>query len=184
MIEERSEIKNLSLYSENRKHRYLLARVWDEKKPIPLFVSKCSGEADGIHLELTNTLITNNLYALGYGGYYAVNLCSGIHGKTKELTDKETDCIILDYAKKASEIIISWGTLNTLVLKGRELEVLKLLKTTKKKVLAVSDRSGRTNLHILTPCVRSGFVLSEVDLKEIMAHSLKKTDKTENPITR
>ena len=25
-----------------------LARIWDEKKSIPLFISKCSGEADGI----------------------------------------------------------------------------------------------------------------------------------------
>lgn len=179
MIEEKNEIRNLSLYSEDKKHRYLLSRVWDEKKPIPLFVSKCSGEADGIHLELTNTLITNNLYALGYGGYYAVNLCSGIHGKTRELKDKETDRIILEYAKKSSEVIISWGTLNTLVLKEREEEVLKLLKGAKKKVLAVSDRIGRTNLHILTPCVRSGFFLSEVNLKDNLLHSEKKTEKTE-----
>lgn len=63
MIEERNEIRNFCLYSEDRNHRYLLARIWDEKKSIPLFISKCSGEADGIQLELTNTLITNNLYA-------------------------------------------------------------------------------------------------------------------------
>lgn len=179
MLEERNEIKNFTLYSDDKNHRYLLTRIWDEKKPIPLFVSKCSGEADGIYLELTNTLITNNLYELGYGGYYAVNLCSGIHGKTRSLKDNETDNIILKYAKKSSEIIISWGTLNTLVLKERETEVLKLLKSAKKKVLAVSDNNGRTNLHILTPCVRSGFVLNEVNLKEILAEGLKKTEKTE-----
>lgn len=178
MIEERNEIHNFSLYSDDKKHRYLLSRIWDEKKPIPLFVSKCSGEADGIYLELTNTLITNNLYSLGYGGYYAVNLCSGIHGKTRDMKDKETDKIILEYAKKSSEIIISWGTLNTLVLKERETEVLKLLKSAKKKVLAVSDRSGRTNLHILTPCVRSGFFLSEYNIKEV-TDTQKKTEKTE-----
>lgn len=92
---------------------------------------------------------------MGYGGYYAVNLCSGIHSKTKEQKDKKTDEIILEYAKKASEIIISWGTLNTLTLKKREDEVLKILKSAKKKILAVSDRNGRTNLRIVTYAERS-----------------------------
>lgn len=81
MREESNIIKNHSLYSDDYKHRYMLSRIWDEKKPIPLFISKRSGSSDGIFLELTNTLITNNLYNLGYGGYYAVNICSGIYGK-------------------------------------------------------------------------------------------------------
>lgn len=73
MIEVRNEIRNFCLYSEDGNHRYLLARIWDEKKSIPLFISKCSGEAGGIQLELTNTLITNNLYAFGYGeNFYAL----------------------------------------------------------------------------------------------------------------
>lgn len=166
MIEERNEIRNFCLYSEDGNHRYLLARIWDEKKSIPLFISKCSGEADGIQLELTNTLITNNLYALGYGGYYAVNLCSGIHGRTKEIKDKETDRII------------SWGKLTTNILKERESEVFKLLKSSKKKILSVSDSNGRTNLHILTPCVRNGFFLIEYNIK-VSSHSQKKAEKTE-----
>lgn len=178
MIEESNKINNFCLYSDDKNHRYLLSRIWDEKKSIPLFVSKYSGEADGIFLELTNTLITNNLYNLGYGGYYAVNLCSGIHSKTKEQKDKKTDKIILEYAKKASEIIISWGTLNTLTLKKREDEVLKILKSAKKKILTVSDRNGRTNLHILTPCVRNGFFLTEYSTKEEI-HTQIKAEKTE-----
>ena len=178
MIEERNEIRNFCLYSEDGNHRYLLARIWDEKKSIPLFISKCSGEADGLSLELTNTLITNNLYALGYGGYYAVNLCSGIHGRTKEIKDKETDRIISEYAEKASEIIISWGKLTTNILKERESEVFKLLKSSKKKILSVSDSNGRTNLHILTPCVRNGFFLIEYNIK-VSSHSQKKAEKTE-----
>ena len=81
MREESNQIENFGIYSDDDTHRYLLARIWDKKKPIPLFVSKRSGQADGICLELTNSLITNNLYTLGYGGYYSVNLCSGIFVK-------------------------------------------------------------------------------------------------------
>ena len=64
MHEERTQIENFGIYSNDDTHRYLLARIWDKKKPIPLFVSKRSGNADGIYLELTNSLITNNLYNL------------------------------------------------------------------------------------------------------------------------
>ncbi len=180
MREESNQIENFAIYSDDDKHRYLLARIWDKKKPIPLFISKRSGKADGIYLELTNSLITNNLYTLGYGGYYAVNLCSGIFGKTENLFDDETDKIISDYAKKASEIIISWGNITRNDIKEREKKVLKLLKISKKRVLAVSDGNGKENIHILTPSVRNGFSLSEVNLKELLALTEKKTEKTEN----
>ena len=43
MIEESNKINNFCLYSDDKNHRYLLSRIWDEKKSIPLFVSKYSG---------------------------------------------------------------------------------------------------------------------------------------------
>lgn len=179
MREIRNEIVNFGIYSDGNTHRYLLARIWDKDKPIPLFISKMSGQADGIYLELTNSLITNNLYKLGYGGYYAVNLCSGIYGKTEELADKETDKIIEEYLKKSSEVIISWGSLTRNDLKEREKEVFKLLKTAKKRVLAVADRKGRINVHVLTPSVRNGFEIAEIDIKKYCCVTAKKTEKTE-----
>jgi len=179
MREERTQIENFGIYSDDDTHRYLLARIWDKKKPIPLFVSKRSGNADGVYLELTNSLITNNLYTLGYGGYYSVNLCSGIFGKTETLADEETDKIIAEYAKKASEVILSWGNLTRNDLKEREVKVLKVLKNAKKRVLAVSDGNGKENVHILTPSVRNSFSLVEVNIKDVLTHAEKKTEKTE-----
>lgn len=184
MKEETAIIKNFAVFNDEETHRYVLCRIWDEKKPISLFVSKMSGQADGIFLELTNSLITNNLYKLGYGGYYTVNLCSGIHGKTDEVKDKETDVYISEYAKKSSEVIISWGTLNTNKLREREIEVLKLIKAAKKRVLAVSDNSGRTNIHVLTPSVRNGFSLSEVNIKEIISEREARADKQSSTVSQ
>ena len=179
MLEERNGIQNLTLFNDSKTHRYLLSRIWDEKKPIPLFVSKCSGEADGIFLEVTNMLISNNLYRLGYGGYYAVNLCSGIYGRTEELCDSQTDQIIREYAKQADSVILSWGSLTKKDLKEREKAVYVILKASKKKVFAVTDEK-KTNVHILTPSVRNGFTLTEVNVKEILLKlSPEKTEKTE-----
>ena len=78
MITENNTIVNECIYSDDRAHRYLMSRIWDKDKPITMFVTKTSGTANGIVIELTNNIITNNLYKLGYGGYYAVNLCSAI----------------------------------------------------------------------------------------------------------
>ena len=44
MREESNQIENYGIYSDDDTHRYLLARIWDKNKPIPLFISKRSGQ--------------------------------------------------------------------------------------------------------------------------------------------
>lgn len=44
----------------------------------------------------------------------------------------------------------------------------------------VSDGNGKENVHILTPSVRNSFSLVEVNIKELLAHTEKKAEKTEN----
>ena len=82
MITEKNSIHNECIYSDDKSHRYLMSRIWDKEKPIAIFITKSSGTANGIQIELTNNIITNNLYKLGYGGYHAVNLCSAIDKST------------------------------------------------------------------------------------------------------
>ena len=159
MITENNTITNECLFSDDRIHRYLMSRIWDKDKPITMFITKSSGTANGIVIELTNNIITNNLYKLGYGGYYAVNLCSAIDRTTDTQYDKTTDSIIKKYSKQASDIIIAWGTLTTNNMKDREKDVLELLRSSKKKLLTVCDDKGRTNVHPLTPSVRQNFCL-------------------------
>ncbi len=164
MITENNTIVNECIYSDDRAHRYLMSRIWDKDKPITMFVTKTSGTANGIVIELTNNIITNNLYKLGYGGYYAVNLCSAIERTIDPQYDKTTDSIIKKYSKQADDIIIAWGTLSTNIMKEREKEVLELLRSSKKKLLTVCDDNGRTNVHPLTPSVRCHFGLTEFQM--------------------
>ncbi|MBR1862632.1 MAG: DUF1643 domain-containing protein [Ruminococcus sp.] len=144
----------------------MLSRIWDKEKPIALFITKSSGTANGIQIELTNNIITNNLYKLGYGGYHAVNLCSAINKSTVPQFDKTTDDVIKKYAKLSRDIIIAWGTLTTKTMKSRENEVLGLLIDTKKQLLTVCDDKGHSNVHPLTPSVRSQFILSPFAIGE------------------
>ena len=161
MISEKNKIENECIYNEDKSHRYLLSRVWDKEKPIAMFFTKNSGQADGVYIELTNNIITNNLYRLGYGGYYAVNLYSAVDNASDNLFDKDTDNIIKKYAKISSEIIIAWGSLTTNKLKERELAVIDILNKSGKKLLTVCDASGHKNVHPLTPSVRQSFLLAD-----------------------
>ena len=160
MINEKNSIQNECIYSDDKNHRYLLSRIWNKDKPIALFITKNAGMANGIYIELTNNIITNNLYKLGYGGYYAVNLYSAINQRDK-MFDKTTDDIIKKYSKLANDVIIAWGTLTTKSLQRRESDVLDLLIKNSKKLLTVCDNTGHMNVHPLTPSVRQGFILTE-----------------------
>ena len=73
-----------------------------------------------------------NTSKLGYGVFYAVNLCSAIDSKAEQLYDKDTDIIIKKYLKSVNEVIIAWGTLTNKTLKKREEYVLDMLHKSNK----------------------------------------------------
>lgn len=164
MINKSNKIENEVIYSDDKSHRYLLSRIWDKEKSIPMFVTKSAGESDGIYLDLTTNIISSNLYKLGYGGFYAVNLISAIDKNSNDLYDKDTDLIIKKYSKACSEIIIAWGTLTTKAMLNREKSVLSILEKCNKKLLSVADNQGHINVHPLTPAVRKNFLLADFQL--------------------
>lgn len=163
MITENNKIENEIIYSDDKSHRYLLSRTWDKSKKIPLFITKSAGQADGIYLDLTTNIISSNLYKLGYGGFFAVNLVSAIDSNNKILYDKDTDSIIKKYAKLSSEIIIAWGTLTTKLMQAREKDIMSIIKKCGKNVLCVADNQGHMNVHPLTPSVRKNFQLADFE---------------------
>ena len=166
MINDSNKIENEVIFSDDKKHRYLLSRIWDNSKPIPLFITKSAGKADGIYLDLTTNIISSNLYMLGYGGFYAVNLISAVDNTAEIMYDKDTDNIIKKYAKVSSEIIIAWGSLSTKSMQTRESDILQILKKSGKKLLCTADNKGNTNIHPLTPSVRKSFQLADFVMSE------------------
>ena len=45
MITENSKIENTVIFSDDNTHRYLLSRIWNTSKEIPLFITKTAGQA-------------------------------------------------------------------------------------------------------------------------------------------
>ena len=160
MTEKSIDIKVEAVFSEDKKHRYFLRRIWDESKPVALVVSKSAGSDDGVFMTTTQMLISNQLYLLGYGGFCLCNLFSEINGKGSD--DENLKMIkALASDKEYKDIIICWGNLDSAKESVQEQAVAVekiLLSEKKKKILAVSDGTG-INCHPLSPMVRKHFEL-------------------------
>ena len=152
-------------FSEDDRKRYFLKKVWDTDKPIPIVVSKSAGADDGVFETLTQTLLTNNLYQLGYGGFCLCNLFAGIGSRE---TDADNLKVIQQLCKTADykEIICCWGNLENAAedVQKEAGSVIGILTASKKALLAVSDGEHR-NCHPLSPSVRKYFELVPYDVK-------------------
>lgn len=155
------------ILSDDEKHRYLFFREWDKEKPIVTIITINAGMSDGIQTDQTTLLITNNVFRHGFGGFFAVNLFSGIGVKPKattpieDLFDSETDRHITRASETSEKIILAWGQIgnNNTIASARIKEVLKLLDKHKSKLHVICDETGRTGLHPLTPSVRGQWKL-------------------------
>jgi len=151
--------------SEDAKHRYVLHKVWDDKKPCCTIITLYPGIAELVAMDTTQMLITNHLYNKGYGGYYSVNLFSkiGISNRKRQqllnATDKENDKAILGCAEKSDKIIFAWGSLpNTNnIAKVRVDLLLSKLAPYKEKCYYLSDVEGGKYYHPIATSVRYGW---------------------------
>ena len=69
-------IKVEIIESSNKQHRYILSKQWDNIKPMVTVLTLYPSSSDLVGDDMTMMLITKNVYKLGYGGFYSVNLYS------------------------------------------------------------------------------------------------------------
>ena len=166
---ERATIKCTATFSDNSEHRYSLTKVWDKSRPQALVISIAPSADFNVSMDLTTTLIENNLYSHCFGGFCLVNLISkiGVDVKkvksTTDLWNKETDQEIIKQFQLADSIIIAWGSFaNTRQkYKEREEEVINLIKPFSDKLYQITDGKGRSFLHPLTPAIRNSWILEK-----------------------
>ena len=168
MTNEKATIRCEAIFSDDKKYRYLLSKVWDKNRPIATVISISPSAFYNVTCDTTTMLIQNNLEALGCGGMELVNLISkvGVEAKRlKSLIDnvgQETDHYILESVKRTALTVFAWGRIAGMnkAFQAREAEVLKLLEPYMDKVQTISDCAGRENLHPLTPSIRNEWNLS------------------------
>lgn len=175
MVKElQKEIVTKVIEEDSGSHRYVLERVWDDKQPLVTVITLYPSSSELVITDTTTMLVTNNVYKLGFGGFYSVNLYSKIQfpdsptkkertRNYKTATNKTNDQYILEYCQKADEIIIAVGSLpaKNKTVKQRHQAILNTLEKEDllEKTKTLIDPVKKVLCHPLAPKVRNNWHL-------------------------
>lgn len=112
-------------FSACKKFRYALWRVWDETKPLVMFVGLNPSTANEISDDPTIRSICRIAMANGFGGVYMVNCFPFISTDPAKLVIGDGYSENLEWLRKigsmCSEVIFAWG--NFKVVKDTEMDI-------------------------------------------------------------
>ena len=117
MLTEKAILKTETVFSEDRRHRYLLRKEWDTKKPKATIIMTNPSSADLMTMDYTTLYIMNNVVRLDFGSIDIVNMVSKITTRLDVKNDidakmdKENTDFIIKSAEKADKVIIAWDKL-------------------------------------------------------------------------
>lgn len=172
---QKSTIKTEARFSDDREHRYLLKKEWSKTKKKAMVIMKNPSDAGKLLLDHTTMFVINNLVNLDYGTVEILNLYSKINAKTfAEMEEdaeaiKTNDTYITNAAARADTIVLAWGIGCSTSKKATERQqtVLKLMEKHKGKLVVIEDERGRSGFHPLSPQIRRGWKLREINKKDI-----------------
>ena len=168
MLTEKVLLKTETVFSDDRRNRYLLRKEWDAKKPRAKIIMTNPSAADLMTMDYTTLYILNNISKLDFGAVDIVNLSSRITTKLNASEDlgldieKENADFILKSAEKSDKIIIAWGKISDNNKKVRAVQdkLLAILKPFKDKLFCIaSSEEGDSGFHPLAPQIRFQWVL-------------------------
>lgn len=104
---------NGAAFSECRKYRYALWRIWDKTKPLVMFIGLNPSTANETEPDPTITRVKGFAARWGYGGFYMMNLFSFVTPYPEELKqDDDTHLNFLwlgNVKEKCEKVIFAWG---------------------------------------------------------------------------
>lgn len=118
--------KSSADFSEDRRYRYTLKRVWDEERDLLNFVMLNPSQADELTNDPTVERCERRAADMGYGGLVVTNLFALRSTDPQALYDSENpvgdgnDDAILAAALDAQTVICAWGTHGAYMNRGKE----------------------------------------------------------------
>jgi hypothetical protein len=107
------ENKSGAAFSEDGKHRYALWRIWDESKPLVMFIGLNPSTANHKTNDPTIESVIRISKYNGYGGFYMMNCWSFIATEPKYLDTKsgliENDEWLTKIAGICKDVVFAWG---------------------------------------------------------------------------
>ena len=104
-----------AIISEDKRYRYMLTRVWDETKPMVMWVMLNPSTADANNDDPTIRKCIAFAKSWGYGGIYVANLFGFRATNPRRLLQTEAPIGAMNeeylrtYAEKVDKVICAWG---------------------------------------------------------------------------
>ena len=123
--------KSGAVFSDCRKYRYALWRIWNEHMPIAMIIGLNPSTADQTRNDPTITRCINFASSWGYGGVCVTNLFGFRATAPTELKahhdpiGKENDAWVHEMAKRSAITVAAWGNHGKFL--NRSLEILPSL---------------------------------------------------------
>jgi hypothetical protein len=171
MLTDKAIVKTEAVFSDDRKHRYILRKEWDAKKPKATIIMTNPSTADMLTMDYTTLYIMNNIVRLDFGSIDIVNLVS----KTTLKLDVKEDIglklnaenldFIIKSAEKSDKVIIAWGKLGENNKRVRDVQdnLLECLKPFRDKLYVIANEKGESGFHPLAPQIRFSWVLKKYE---------------------
>lgn len=114
-----------ALFSDCRKYRYALWRIWDDSLKKVMFIGLNPSTANEETDDPTIRRVKTFAKTWGYGGVYMLNLFTYVTAYPEELMKcgdplGPADYYLLEYVKKCEKIIFAWGNFKEAEKRGRE----------------------------------------------------------------
>ena len=129
-----------------QQYRYELRRVWDDTKPLVLFICLNPSTADADNEDNTSRICINYAKRWGYGGLLIANLFafrstdpSGLY-KVADPIGPDNDVWLKQLQSEASLVVCAWSNMGG--FKNRDKEVLAFLESPHCLVKLKSGRPG------------------------------------------
>lgn len=121
---------NGATFSTCRQYRYALWRIWDESKPLVMFIGLNPSTANEASDDPTIRRIKSIAHNLGFGGVYMLNLFAYVSTDPKALLFNQHEKVGYSnnyHLKEASDlcekIVFAWGNFE---VNGRDKEVIEM----------------------------------------------------------
>lgn len=123
-------------FSNDRKYRYSLWRVWDKTKPLVMFIGLNPSTANETESDPTIRSCGRIAKANGYGGFYMMNCWAYIATdptllKINPMSEKRNNDMLTVIASKCKTIVFAWGSFAVVRDMGRDVELTEMFPNAK-----------------------------------------------------
>jgi hypothetical protein len=113
-------------FSECRKYRYELWRIWDDTKPVVMFIGLNPSTANESKDDPTIRRVKEMARVWGYGGVYMMNLFAWVTPYPEELHASpdpigKNDWYLVQRAYLVDKIIFAWGNFKEAEARGKQI---------------------------------------------------------------